>query len=74
MTHRLLFIKPPDRFLENEFVYQQLGPHYLQSFLLENGIESDLLVLYERPEARKARLVLSKAPLQARDRRSAAET
>ncbi|MEE2805043.1 MAG: cobalamin-dependent protein [Pseudomonadota bacterium] len=55
MTHRLLFIKPPDRFLENEFVYQQLGPHYLQSFLLENGIESDLLVLYERPEARKAR-------------------
>ena len=30
---KILFIKPPDRFLENEFVYHQLGIHYLQSFL-----------------------------------------
>ena len=45
---RILFVKPPDRFLENEFVYQQLGINYLQSFLAEKGIESDLLVLYEK--------------------------
>ena len=51
----VLFIKPPDRFLENEFVYQQLGPHYLQSYLAAEGIASDLLVLYERPEVRRAR-------------------
>ena len=31
--NKILFVKPPDRFLEDEFVYQQLGPHYLQSFL-----------------------------------------
>ena len=55
MTHRVLFVKPPDRFLENEFVYQQLGPHYLQSFLQVHGIESDLLVLYERPSIREDR-------------------
>ena len=55
MTHRVLFVKPPDRFLENEFVYQQLGPHYLQSFLQVHGIESDLLVLYERSSIRKDR-------------------
>ena len=55
MTHRVLFVKPPDRFLENEFVYQQLGPHYLQSYLQVHGIESDLLVLYERLSIRKAR-------------------
>jgi len=34
--------------LENEFVYPQLGPHYLQSFLEENDIETDLLILYEK--------------------------
>jgi len=55
VTHRVLFVKPPDRFLENEFVYQQLGPHYLQSFLQVHGIESDLLVLYERLSIRKER-------------------
>ena len=55
MTHRVLFVKPPDRFLENEFVYQQLGPHYLQSYLQVHGIESDLLVLYERLSIRKER-------------------
>ena len=55
MTNRVLFVKPPDRFLENEFVYQQLGPHYLQSYLQVHGIESDLLVLYERLSIRKAR-------------------
>jgi radical SAM superfamily enzyme YgiQ (UPF0313 family) len=53
---RIIFVKPPDRFLENEFVYQQLGPHYLQSFLAQNNISSDLLVLYERPDAREMRL------------------
>ena len=31
--NKILFVKPPDRFLEDEFVYQQLGPHYLQSLL-----------------------------------------
>ena len=41
---RILFVKPPDRFLENEFVYQQLGPHYLQSFLEHHNIPSDLAV------------------------------
>jgi len=43
---RVLFIKPPDRFLENEFVYQQLGPHYLQSYLEKHDIESDILILH----------------------------
>ena len=47
MKPKILFCKPPDRFLENEFSYQQLGPHYLQSYLLQNGIESDILILYE---------------------------
>ena len=47
-----LFIKPPDRYLENEFVYPQLGPHYLQSFLLEQGLRSDVLILYERRSER----------------------
>ena len=46
MGKKTLFIKPPDLFLENEFVYPQLGPHYLQSYLQEKGIESDILVLY----------------------------
>lgn len=50
---KILFIKPPDRFLENEFVFQQLGPHFLQSYLKDHGIESDLMILYERPEVRK---------------------
>lgn len=51
----ILFVKPPDRFLEDEFVYQQLGPHYLQSFLEQHGISSDILVLYEQPQIRKKR-------------------
>ena len=50
-TTNILFVKPPDRFLENEFVYQQLGPHYLQSFLHQNGISSDLLILYKNSES-----------------------
>lgn len=54
---RILFVKPPDRFLENEFVYQQLGPHYLQSFLEQHSIPSDLAVFYERSTARQARTV-----------------
>lgn len=53
--NKVLFVKPPDRFLENEFTYQQLGAHYLQSFLAEKGIQSDQLVLYEPSEVRKQR-------------------
>ena len=52
---KILFVKPPDRFLEDEFVYQQLGPHYLQSFLGKYEIPSDILVLYERSEVRNKR-------------------
>ena len=54
--NRLLLVKPPDRFLENEFVYQQLGPHYIQSYLMENGFDVDILILYESPEGRAARI------------------
>ena len=46
--NKILFVKPPDRFLEDEFVYQQLGPHYLQSFLKQYEITSDILVFYEQ--------------------------
>ena len=53
--NKILFVKPPDRFLEDEFVYQQLGPHYLQSFLKQFEITSDILVLYEKTEVRKKR-------------------
>lgn len=53
---RVLFVKPPDRFLEDEFVYQQLGPHYLQSFLERHDLSSDLLVLYECSDSRTARI------------------
>ena len=53
--YKILFVKPPDRFLEDEFVYQQLGPHYLQSFLKQFEITSDILLLYERSEVRKNR-------------------
>jgi radical SAM superfamily enzyme YgiQ (UPF0313 family) len=52
---KVLFVKPPDRFLDDEFVYQQLGPHYLQSYLDSLGIASDILVLYERSEVREGR-------------------
>ena len=52
---KVLFIKPPDRFLDNEFVYQQLGPHYLQSYLAQHNIASDMLVLYEPDPVRKSR-------------------
>ena len=52
---KILFVKPPDRFLEDEFVYQQLGPHYLQSFLEKYEIISDILVLYEQSEVRNKR-------------------
>ena len=53
--NKILFVKPPDRFLENEFVYQQLGPHYLQSFLEHYEISSDILILYEQPAVRRER-------------------
>ena len=52
---KILLIKPPDRYLENEFVYQQLGPHYLQSFLMQYEIPSDILVLYEDVTSRENR-------------------
>ena len=52
----ILLVKPPDRFLQDEFVYQQLGPHYLQAFLDQNGITSDILVLYEKPEIHNQRI------------------
>ena len=63
----ILLVKPPDRFLEDEFVYQQLGPHYLQSFLSQHGIASDILVLYERSDARRARVDSSKEELSLDD-------
>ena len=53
---KVLFVKPPDRFLDNEFVYQQLGPHYLQSYLLSYEVESDILVLFEDLEIRQQRM------------------
>ena len=53
--NKILFVKPPDRFLEDEFVYQQLGPHYLQSFLKQHEIPSDILVLYEHSDVRNKR-------------------
>ena len=60
---KILFIKPPDRFLENEFVYHQLGIHYLQSFLDNFGIQSDILILYERIEERKKKETIVKLSL-----------
>ena len=54
--NRVIFVKPPDRFLEDEFVYQQLGSHFLQSYLEVHGIQSDIVVLYEKPDSRLARL------------------
>ena len=54
--NRVIFVTPPDRFLEDEFVYQQLGPHFLQSYLEAHGIQSDILVLYEKSDSRLVRL------------------
>ena len=67
---QILFVKPPDRFLEDEFVYQQLGPHYLQSFLVEHGIPSDLAIFYETEEARVERVANSELPLLLEDLRT----
>ena len=64
--NRLLLVKPPDRFLEDEFVYQQLGPHYLQSFLMDNDFEADILILHESREVRAERLAEA-APLSLED-------
>ena len=47
--------KKVDRFLEDEFVYLQLGPHYLHSFLKQYEIPSDILVLYEQSDVRNKR-------------------
>jgi radical SAM superfamily enzyme YgiQ (UPF0313 family) len=46
MKPRTLFVKPPDPFLQEEFVYQQLAPHYLQAWLDVHGYPSALMVLY----------------------------
>ena len=54
-NNKVLFVKPPDRFLENEFVYQQLGPHYMQSFLEQYEIIADILILYEQQKVRNER-------------------
>jgi len=67
---KILFVKPPDRFLEDEFVYQQLGPHYLQSFLVEHGIPSDLAIFYETEEARVERGANPERPLLLEDLRT----
>ena len=56
MKPRTLFVKPPDPFLEDEFVYQQLAPHYLQSWLEVHGYPSALLVLYVRARADGSRV------------------
>ena len=45
---RILFVKPPDPFLQDEFVYQQLGPHYLQAYTDYLGYASQILVLFVR--------------------------
>jgi len=66
-SKRILFLKPPDRFLENEFVYQQLGPHYLQSYLDTHGISSDLAVFYETEIARAERCGSPERPLLLED-------
>jgi len=44
---KVLLLKPPDRFLENEFVFQQIGLQYLQSYLENHGISPDILILYK---------------------------
>ncbi len=67
---QILFVKPPDRFLEDEFVYQQLGPHYLQSFLVEHGIPSDLAIFYETEKARVERVANPERPLLLEDLRT----
>lgn len=51
MKPRTLFVKPPDPFLQDEFVYQQLAPHYLQAWLTQHDYPSALLVLYQKPRA-----------------------
>lgn len=51
MKPRTLFVKPPDPFLQEEFVYQQLAPHYLQAWLDHHGYESALVVLYVKARA-----------------------
>lgn len=55
-NQKILLVKLADRFLENEFIFQQLGIHYLQSYLAQYGIPSDLLILFEHELKRKERL------------------
>ncbi|MCO4783808.1 MAG: B12-binding domain-containing radical SAM protein [Candidatus Cloacimonetes bacterium] len=44
----ILYIKPPDPYLQDEFVYQQLGPHYIQSYTNHHGYDSKMLIFYVR--------------------------
>jgi len=53
--HKVVFVKPPDRFLEEEFVYLQLGPNYLDSYLRERGFAPEHVILYEPKDVRDAR-------------------
>lgn len=51
MKPRTLLVKPPDPFLQAEFVYQQLAPHYLESWLAAHGYPATLVVMYIAPDA-----------------------
>lgn len=64
---RILLLKPPDRFLDDEFVYQQLGPNFLQSFLAENRISSDLAVVYQSKQARSRKSIDPASPFNLED-------
>jgi len=51
---RILFVKPPDGYLDDEWVYPQLGINYLQSSLQQKGYDSDLAILYLPDKVRAA--------------------
>ncbi len=55
MKPRTLFVKPPDPFLQEEFVYPQLAPHYLQAWLDAHRFPSAVVVLHIPPDERGAR-------------------
>ncbi|MFN3228161.1 MAG: hypothetical protein ACE360_18205, partial [Hyphomicrobiales bacterium] len=55
MKPRTLLVKPPDPFLQAEFVYQQLAPHYLESWLAAHGYPATLVVMYIAPDAHGGR-------------------
>lgn len=49
---KVLLIKPPDSYLENEFVFPQLGINYLESYLEQQGIETDVMILSVAKDAK----------------------